>query len=442
MKLAVWANELPRAVFVFGLDASGAAGVRTALGKFSGVALTEAESADKGWSICQSSGNPPDLVIIGWKIPGRLSGPGLLNRLRHHPIYAKVPILVLSDVIKRKDFRILEEFPCTQLVEMPANEPRLVQALEEINTERAWNEKNATEINNLFILSRDNPKALAASMRQLLDQSPKPAPIGMLIGNTLIEKGYLQQAEQLYRYLIARDSDNLRVINSFGRLLYKLGRHDEAAAQLRVATRECGLNIARLCMLGELELENLESDNARKHFQNALAIDEDSAKAKAGLELCKTLTDHVRRHAGAEIPRSFASMCNTLAVALVRDGEFSKGVTQYKAALQLLSEPLVRARVMFNLGLAFVRWEKPGDAVRWFEAAAKIAGNSLPKAQQQLDQLLAKGFKVEASSVEAAADEDIELGIVDGEVIYTKTTPAPTAAPRVDEDDWFGEEKF
>ena len=448
VKLELWAQLKPRAVIVIDNDPGTRSRVHDMMSRISNLVLDEFTDGEKGWQACLATGSPYDLVLIGWKVPN-VAGPALLNRLRQHKAYASVPILVISDLIKRKDFRLLEEFPCTQLVEKPVTEARLAKTIEDVIFERDWNQQNSDEIRKLFAEARSSPKALATSMKRVLNGAPNPGPIGLLIAEALIAHNFLEQAVHLYKLLLTKDGNNLRAMNGLGRVLYRLGRPDEAAAHLRIAWRECQLNIARLCMLGELDIGNLDVDSARRHFANALSIDQEDSRAKAGIELCTTLNDHIQHNAGAALPRSFASICNTLAVSLVRAGDFTKGIDQYKAALQLLSEPYTGAQVMFNLGMAYVRWSKPLEAKPWFEAAVKQGGPRFLKAQRYLSMVLNSEIGNTALAV-AQPDIEEEITLLEGKPfekavelkVARVTAQAPATAVDESLESWFAEEKF
>ena len=57
----------------------------------------------------------------------------------------------------------------------------------------------------------------------------------------------------------------------------------------------------------------------------------------------------------------------------MRSGRFEEGLKLYHTALtQVVRKPDVLARVVFNMGLGFLKWEKPEFAVKAFKRAASL----------------------------------------------------------------------
>lgn len=82
-------------------------------------------------------------------------------------------------------------------------------------------------------------------------------------------------------------------------------------------------------------------------------------------------------------------------------------MAQYRAALQLVSDPYAAAQVMFNLGLGYLRWRKTDEARQWFEAAAAKSGGRLAKARRYREALLrAAGGKIDAFDL-ATIDQEM-----------------------------------
>ncbi len=402
--LGKWLAAPSRTIIVVDDDPATRAVAHAFVGRHANLQLSEFDDSRLGFKAADASS--ADLIVMGWKLRG-LSGTALFNRLRMHHLHASTPILVVSDAVKRKDFRLLDEFPCVRLEEKPLSEPRLAIALGELVDEKDWLTRNQMQLEQQFVDAKGNPAALLASLKHALASSPHPVPLTLLIGEVLMGRKQYGPAEQVFRHALGRDAKSLMALSGLGRALYKQGKHDEAAAQLRVATRESQANVGRLCLLGELELTKINPDVARKHFMQALAIDDASPRAQAGVDLCTSLDDYIRHHASVAQPHSFAALCNTMAISLVRAGQMEKGMTQYRAALQLISDPYAAAQVMFNLGLGYLRWRKADEAKRWFEAADAKSGGRLAKARRYRDAVVrATGGKVDAFDL-ATIDQEM-----------------------------------
>lgn len=147
--------------------------------------------------------------------------------------------------------------------------------------ESLWLEANSRSIAQQFKAARGDPSVLVRSLKATIAQAPNPLPLILLVGDILISRGHLAAAETVFKHALELDAENLMALNGLGKALYKQNRHEEAAAALRVATRESQANIGRLCLLGEMELAQINPDAARKHFDRALAIDAGPARQSA-----------------------------------------------------------------------------------------------------------------------------------------------------------------
>ena len=54
-----------------------------------------AEVADAEQALVAIAGNPPDLILLDWMLPG-MSGVDLARRLRREEVTAKIPIIMLT----------------------------------------------------------------------------------------------------------------------------------------------------------------------------------------------------------------------------------------------------------------------------------------------------------------------------------------------------------
>lgn len=275
--LSKWLASPSRSLLVIDDDPATRAVVQSFVGRHTTLNVNSLTDGNAGFAAAEAG--PADLIIMGWKLKG-MTGTALFNRLRMHHLHATTPVLVVSDAVKKKDFRLLDEFPCVRLEEKPLSEPRLAIAIGELVAEKDWNDRNHKIIEEQFRDAKGNPQALVLSLKKILETSPHPLPLTLLIGEVLMDRKQYAPAEQVFKKALSRDAKSLMALSGLGRALYKQGKHEEAAAQLRVATRDSQANVGRLCLLGELELTNINPDVARKHFTQALAIDTDSPGPK------------------------------------------------------------------------------------------------------------------------------------------------------------------
>jgi tetratricopeptide (TPR) repeat protein len=143
-------------------------------------------------------------------------------------------------------------------------------------------------------------------------------------------------------------------------------------------------------MLGEVELNLNDPETARVYFAKALVIDPDSDLAHAGIVVADNMDEFVPLTNAAGIPRNFASLMNTMGITFVRNGQFSKGIEQYRSAMYFLENSEDNAKVAFNLGLGFLRWGRPKDALPWFRKSEQLVGDGDSKSAGYVKLLLKK----------------------------------------------------
>ena len=354
-----------------------------------------------------------DLIVLHWKLAG-LSSLALFNRIRSDKQYAMVPVLVASNNLQQDDFRLLDEFPCSHLVELPVSGPEVAKATRAVLEEAEWYLRRRPFVERLFVQAYHDSTRIRHSIKQLLKDAPNPVPASLMVAEILMSQGHLDQAETIYRKVLSYSRDSIPALNGIGKVLYKRGKPEEAFTFLRVAWRQCEKNIERLCLLGELEIGNHDAKSAESYFRQALAIDRDHIKASAGVMICRNLHEYVRRHTAVGLPRSFASVCNSVGISLIRNEEMDRGLEQYEAALKFLGKDPVAGLVMFNMGLGFARWQRWDDAYEWFEKSARLSPPEFKKANQWVERLnRVAGKPAEDRGTLVAFEEGDEIQVVD-----------------------------
>ena len=116
-------------------------------------------TADDVWQ--NIKGKSYDVLFLDWKLPGELSGLALFNRLRRSPEFSLVPILVVSGFVEQDDFRLLKEFPCTDLLEKPFQFQTFEEKVNTLWGEHTWYRDNVNRIKKILNQSdNDIEKAL------------------------------------------------------------------------------------------------------------------------------------------------------------------------------------------------------------------------------------------------------------------------------------------
>ncbi|GAB3314916.1 tetratricopeptide repeat protein [Luteimonas notoginsengisoli] len=131
---------------------------------------------------------------------------------------------------------------------------------------------------------RDDIARAEADLRRILVADPDNVPTLNALGYTLADRTTrYEEALQLIDRARVADPDNPAIIDSHGWVLYRLGRNDEALAELRRAfalqkDAEIGAH------LGEVLWVTGHKDEARRYFEEARKLDPDNRSLKRALE--------------------------------------------------------------------------------------------------------------------------------------------------------------
>ena len=352
-----------------------------------------------GWELCLSQ--EYDFLIIDWKLP-LLSGLALFNRIRGVERLMGLPVLVVSGMVQRMDFRLLQEFPCTKLLEKPFTHAALMRETVKLRSEAIWYFKNTEKIDEIMATVTADPDGASKSLRRLAAASPNPQPVVLLAARKMREAEHIEQAIVLLKEILELDRGCVPAISELGRCLHLLGRYDEALLFLRRADSLSPANVERLSLMGEAELNNTDASAATSRFSEALKIDKENRRARQGLRVAGTLSEMMHRPAGMHIKDTFASLMNTMAVNLAHSGEYSSAVAKYEESFHFIAGKEASARVAFNVGLAYLRWGKTRESYDWFVESAKRGKGKFTKAESYVEKLSAQ-MKDAADAAKAAA---------------------------------------
>lgn len=354
-----------------------------------------------GWEACARQHY--DLVVLDWKTP-TLSGAAIFNRMRQLEAYFYSPILVISGFIERKDFRLLEEFPFTGVLEKPFTRKALFRQVEKLLLEDRWFGEHGDVFDRLRRLAEGDEQRFMTTLTTLLGDSPNPQPIGIYIARCLLANKRYSLAEKCLNLVLHIVHQCPLAQTELARLYLMTGRIEKAMPLLKAAQQCSPENIERLCLLGTANINTMDPEGARAYFEKALSIDPEHEEAKNGRSLCLNLADYLSSSLGA-VPHTFASLANALGVAQVRSGNVRKGIEYYFQAMRHVLNPHDRSRLGFNLGLAYFRLQELEKAREWFQRSFQESGGRFEKPGRYLDLLR-----------EANGPEDLPLMGAEGEV--------------------------
>ena len=343
-----------------------------------------------------------DLIILDWKIPG-ISSLTLFNRFKQDQYYKKTPILVMSGYLKNRDFSLLGEYHNTASIEKPFGVKFLTQKIQILSKEAQWFNRQETKINDMIADLKLKNNLDIQSIQAMSQESPNPLPVAIIFGRTLRQMKFYEEAEQVLRSAL-QYNDHAVVLAELGKLCIETNKPDEAIAMLTRAAEKSPDNLERICNLGDLHLKNMDTDKARDLFSQAETIDPESKEASTGKVLAKNIEKWL---SGAiSVPNTFAGILNAIGINMVRSGNYENGIEHYQSALSHISDNHSKSKIYFNLGLGYLRWNKPREALPHLEKTIELNPDN-EKAEKYLKKI--NNLKSESSTAPEPSDTETQV---------------------------------
>ena len=209
-----------------------------------------------------------------------------------------------------------------------------------------------------------------------LEQEPENHKIKIELSENFINPNKLDKAEELLKELTKSDSESVRIKNLQARLLMKQGKFEEAEKILRDLQIMNPDNVSRLIDLGQCMLNQTELDGANELFEKALSLDVDNKEARNGkgqVSLMQGDMDEALGFFKSSNESEVAALFNNTAVICIRKKKYDEGFQLYHTAIsQVIKDPKVLSRVVFNMGLGLLKVDKTEKAKKAFKKALAL----------------------------------------------------------------------
>lgn len=191
--------------------------------------------------------------------------------------------------------------------------------------------------------------------------------------------GHRDEAEKLYRELLAAHPDHAPSLHLLGTLCYESARYADAISLLRRAAALAPASAATLANLGAALSVTGQLREAAAIATRAVGLEPGNAQIRnlAG-HLAQQMGDPVRAVAhlreAVVLAPALTEARHNLAIALHKLGHFDEALTHYRAALAQLPGD---AQLRFNMALALQAAGEPAAAIQSLEACLEIAPTHL-----------------------------------------------------------------
>ena len=297
-------------------------------------------------------------------------------------------------------------------------------------------------------------------LNQLHTKFPDNTRIMVELAENHLETDNWQDAEVMLNKALGIAPKYARAKHLLARCFLKRGDPDEAIECLKDAQLISPYNVNRLVEMGNLLLELSRPGEAKKAFDKILSFAPDSKKGTTGKSTSMLALGEVNEALGllreAASARELAAVFNTSAILAIRKGEYAAGLNLYQVAMNALGDrPKVLARLLFNMGLGYHKWDKLNESLMCFQRAIKLDPNytdaahnmqilSGQKAAPKVEPATRRDVLPEVASLSVPNDTVITSGAVAMEIADSAPSARSIAEPSfaTDLDGVFDEDDF
>lgn len=346
--------------------------------------------------------NPDAVLIVDWQL-GSETVNQVLAAIRGHFKVETRPILLVIDEIGESVIATATEYGVSQIHAGAATPETMSECVKALITEDAGTRTIREGLVKVATAREKGDWSIATPiLQELWSLHQGNDRIAVELAENLIYEEQWDQATALLQPFTETEPPHIRALHLMGRCRLRQGDYDGAIKLLERAKIINPHNVDRLIDLGHALLGNDEIDLAMTHFNQALSLDEDSKEAKVGKGQCLLLGGEVNE-ALALIksisgPRELASIFNTAAILAIRQNRHEQAMQLYKSALQAVGRnDKVMARLFYNMGLGYKRWQKPEKAAACFDKSIELDPTYVKAVQQK--ERFAKGPKATGSGI-------------------------------------------
>lgn len=326
--------------------------------------------------------NKIDFVITDWQMPN-MTGIELLTKIRSHPKYHHLPVLMVTEEMTEEKVIYAVEEGVDGYQQKPFTEERIIDAIKSIFRGRLNPDEMQYQIQKLSLLKiYERYDEAIDYAQQLLSQKEHPAVLSIL-GECYFNVEDFENARKYIDRLLEIKIDS-RALNLLGKICMKEDKQEEALQYFKQASIKNPLNRARKIELGNVYVELGLADEATEIFDAIIASDPtdlnlvdmgsvylNSGNIKKAGKFLKQVVD--------PIPETL-EVFNKYAVELRKIGEYEEAIQQYLKCLSLVPGNHV---ILYNLGRVYFEIGRYDEALVALEESVK--SKPMESAQRLLD---------------------------------------------------------
>lgn len=200
-----------------------------------------------------------------------------------------------------------------------------------------------------------------------------------------------KKAETYLRRMLQSNPQNLWAANMLGKSFLRAGRIAEGVEILQRLSSYHVLNGERLLALGDAYVDAGYTQEAEDQYQKGAGIAQSGdTRFQHGLAKVKLAQKDFQSALGLIASKVFSSdlisFLNLRAIIAIRADKFDESVDYYQCALSGCGDDReTQAKLLFNMGLAYVRGNDLTKAQKCFADSLALGGAKFPRAKAPLD---------------------------------------------------------
>lgn len=318
----------------------------------------------------------PVMLVIDWK-SDEAKVVSLLESIKTRQL--DVAVVLYSEQITGRIISIGIEFNVASLSSMASNPKELKTSFKKAISVYQEQAPLRAILKKLDQFKKDGDcNSMIQLLKATLEKNPSSNILELELAATLIDSGDWGGAEPYLRKLCLAQPPNLRAQHLYSRILMKKGQFAVAEKLLLNCKLLNPHNAQRLSDLGRSVFEQSgRSAEALVFFEQAIEVDSTHKEAQLGKGECLLAQGEVEQAMdlikGSTSVKEVASIFNLAAIMNIREKKYEHGINLYQIAVNSLSnDNATAARLYFNAGLGFKRWDRFEDAKRCLEKSIEL----------------------------------------------------------------------
>lgn len=366
--------------------------LRDVLKRYSVNVIHTCTSAEQAIDLINA--NEKALLVIDWDIGFDIITKTLDVARQRHKIFTR-PIILFTKTTTPEVLGTAYEYHINKVYTGDIS----INRIREILDKMVEDDKLNVPLRSIFVQvakHRDTGDLEAADklLEALLKKFPSNPKIITELAENKIMMNKWSKAQELVEPLLAQDPPYVRGLHLLGRCLMKKRDFEGAIAAFSKAKVMNPFNFDRLISLGEAMIQNNDIAGAKANFKEAQKLNTGNAVAKKGEGQCLLLEGEVNE--ALEVLKdvtnngSLASLFNSSAILAIKKGNLTAGLNLYDSALKAIpKDKLIHAKLMFNKGIGYRRFQKDREALEAFQDAMQMDPRN-EKAKRNFDDLSRK----------------------------------------------------